>query len=86
MFKQASFVAQAPPHAPAPSPALAAAARHVARVLIGYARAQRKQSRAQAAPRIPVREFGTVVMGGQVLGAIYEDGQLIAVIPDVERM
>ncbi|MGL4575132.1 MAG: hypothetical protein ACRCV9_10125 [Burkholderiaceae bacterium] len=86
MFKQASFVAQAPPRVPAPSPALAAAARKVAGVLIGYARAQRKQARAQAAPRIPVREFGTVVLGGQLLGAIYEDGQLIAVIPDVERM
>jgi hypothetical protein len=82
MFKQATFIAQAPP----PTPALATAARRVAAVLISYARAQRTGAAKARAVRMPVREFGTVQMDGQTLGAIYEDGKLIAVIPDVGRM
>jgi hypothetical protein len=79
MVRQA-FVQTHPP----PAPVLAAVARKAAMVLLGYARAQRKAQR--AAVKAPMREFGTVRLAGQTFGAVYEDGILIAVIPDVERM
>lgn len=80
MVRQTYFETHAPP-----APLLAAVARKAAVVLLSYVRAQRKAQRAAAA-RLPEREFGTVLLHGQKFGAVYEDGQLIAVIPDVERM
>jgi hypothetical protein len=31
-------------------------------------------------------EFGTITLGGRTMGAYYQDGELIAVLPDVRRL
>jgi hypothetical protein len=81
-----SFAGPAPP--PVTVPVLAMAARKAAVILLSYARARRQAARKaqEHAAKVPVREFGCVQLHGQVFGAVYEDGELIAVIPDVGRM
>lgn len=37
------------------------------------------------APRGGQVEFGTIELGGRVLGAYYVDGELVSVVPDVTR-
>lgn len=34
----------------------------------------------------PTREFGTIEIDGRTVGAVYEDGRLVAVLPDVARL
>jgi hypothetical protein len=85
MVKQ-SFAGPAPP--PVAVPVLATVARKTAAALFSYARARRQAARSaqHRAAKPPVREFGVVQLHGQTYGAVYEDGKLIAVIPDVGRM
>ena len=34
----------------------------------------------------PTREFGTIEIDGRTVGAVYEDGRLVAVLPGVARL
>jgi hypothetical protein len=34
----------------------------------------------------PAVEFGTIELGGRTMGAYYQDGELISVLPDVHRL
>lgn len=36
--------------------------------------------------RVPAREFATIELDGRTVGAVYEDGRLVAVLPGVARL
>jgi len=45
------------------------------------ARLLREEERA-----VRTREFATLEVGGRTVGAVYEDGRLVAVLPEVARL
>jgi hypothetical protein len=84
MYRHAIVVAPAP--APVFAGLVAKFAARLARRSRAVARAAALRVHAQRVVERPrVREFGTVEIDGQLFGAIYEDDELIAVIPDVSR-
>ncbi|MCA3213558.1 MAG: hypothetical protein ING52_07880 [Burkholderiales bacterium] len=57
----------------------------VSAVLLSWAARLEQQAR-RARERVPRREFELREVGGEAVGAVFEDGKLVGVLPGVTRL